>query len=174
MWKDKQRRRRRRGGGWTKAARTKIPSVNSRSSVSVFEIKQGAKVCLRGRKGEEVREREREGTGRAKAEACVGQSAASEKSLMHPEPLYKYHKEWMMSRGRGERRGRDRMRPFYRKTAFAGLGGKIDAAQSDEEAAAAAAAAAGAVLPKANGLGMAHPPTPPPAVKKLSNDWSQC
>lgn len=45
-----------------KRVRTEKPSVNNRSSFSVFEIKQGTR-CVNWEKGEEVSERVSEGRG---------------------------------------------------------------------------------------------------------------
>lgn len=59
-------------------------------------------------------------------------------SLMHPEPLYKYHKEWMMGRGRGERRGGNRMRPpqkdRVRRFMWENRWSMVRLCESDEEA----------------------------------------
>lgn len=81
--------------------------VNNCSSSPVFEVKQGTKVCLWGERGGGERERMAENERRESQDGNMRGPVSSQRgSLMHPEPLYKYHKEWMMSRGRAERRGR--------------------------------------------------------------------
>lgn len=72
------------------------------------------KVCQLGERGGGERENEwrQRLNGESQDGNMRGPVSIHWESLMHPEPLYKYHKEWMMSRGRGERRGRNHIRPL--------------------------------------------------------------
>lgn len=103
----------------------KTPTVRSEKKTGCEQPQQ--LFCLWNKPGDEGvstgrkrREREREwvkaeSEGReSQAGNMRGPVSSQRESLMHLEPLYKYHKEWMMSRGRGERRGRNRERPLQK------------------------------------------------------------